>query len=336
MKLTIITLLIFLGIYLVSFYNKPTENFSFFDRTHTRYIKGLAIFLVILSHMGGQFGIRYLTPLGGTGVAMFLICSGYGLEESYKKKGLTNYWRNKILKVWFPYFLIQTIVSIILVIFFSVDFSLPEYLSDLLLINYRHPLGWYLQFAFFWYFIFYIISRVPFLTNDNRIKILGFISFGLIFVPNQLWAEQALSVFTGFCISHNKDIFSIKDKRSVSLSLLFIGLFFLAIKQISLIRYLPWVLTNVNQLLVKLPLALGMCFLIYQKHVLFKNNLFVYFGNFSFSLYLLHGYTMDILSPPSFFNIIIFLAITYVLSILFNILVTLIYSLNESNKRDLI
>ena len=53
------------------------------NKNTTTSIKGLAIFIIILSHISGNLGIRFLTPLGGIGVALFLFLSGYGLSKSY-------------------------------------------------------------------------------------------------------------------------------------------------------------------------------------------------------------------------------------------------------------
>lgn len=323
-----ITLIIFFILYIISFYKAPIENFSFFDRTHTNYIKGLAIFLVILAHMASKFGIRYFTPLGGTGVAMFLICSGYGLSESHKKKGLTNYWQKKIIYTWFPYFLIQSIVTIISTQFFSANFDFTKYIKDILLINYQHPYGWYLQFAFLWYLIFYIVHKAPFFDEVNRIRVLSIISLVFIFVSNQLWAEQAFSIFVGIYLSYKKDEVNIKDRYSVSFGWFLVGVLSLAAKQIDVIRELPWVLANINQLLIKLPLALGLCLFIFQAQSLFKNNMFVYLSKFSFSLYLIHGYTIEILAYPTSLSILIFLVSTFFLSLIFNKILKVFYSID--------
>ena len=51
---------------------------NLFPVDRTVAMRGIAIFLIILSHIIGLFQIRYATPLGGTGVAIFLILSGYG------------------------------------------------------------------------------------------------------------------------------------------------------------------------------------------------------------------------------------------------------------------
>ena len=51
-------------------------------------IKGMAILIIIMGHLGNIFGVRVFNPLGSCGVAIFLFCSGYGLQKSYYKKNL--------------------------------------------------------------------------------------------------------------------------------------------------------------------------------------------------------------------------------------------------------
>lgn len=48
----------------------------------------------------------------GIGVALFLILSGYGLTESYKRKGLLVFWKSKFSKIWIPYAIVLTVCTI--------------------------------------------------------------------------------------------------------------------------------------------------------------------------------------------------------------------------------
>lgn len=57
---------------------------TLFNRNFTDSLRGIAILLVITSHIAGAIGTNLCTPLGGIGVALFLFLSGYGLNESYK------------------------------------------------------------------------------------------------------------------------------------------------------------------------------------------------------------------------------------------------------------
>lgn len=58
---------------------------NLFTRNNTTIIKAIAILCVFICHLGNQF-TRFTTPLGGIGVCMFLIISGYGLEKSFLAK----------------------------------------------------------------------------------------------------------------------------------------------------------------------------------------------------------------------------------------------------------
>lgn len=71
------------------------NNTSLITKEETKLLKGIAIFFVVLSHIGNWLDLRYFAPLGGTGVALFLILSGYGLECSYQKNRLQKFWRKR-------------------------------------------------------------------------------------------------------------------------------------------------------------------------------------------------------------------------------------------------
>lgn len=80
---------------------KLTYNVDFMDKKHTDAIKGTAILCVVLSHIGNANEIRLLAP-GGIGVALFLICSGYGLSESARKHfELGDFWKKRVTTVLF-------------------------------------------------------------------------------------------------------------------------------------------------------------------------------------------------------------------------------------------
>ena len=69
-----------------------TEMLSY---DHTKYIKGIAIVFVLVSHIGNYSGKTWFTPLGGIGVSMFLFCSGFGLMSSYRNNQLSHFWIKK-------------------------------------------------------------------------------------------------------------------------------------------------------------------------------------------------------------------------------------------------
>lgn len=85
---------------------------TLFNRNFTDSLRGIAILLVITSHIAGAIGTNLCTPLGGIGVALFLFLSGYGLNESYKAHGLKLFWIKRITKVLLPYFRFTNYCSI--------------------------------------------------------------------------------------------------------------------------------------------------------------------------------------------------------------------------------
>ena len=70
---------------------------NLFTRNNTTIIKAIAILCVFFCHFGNQF-TRFTTPLGGIGVCMFLIISGYGLEKSFISKSISRTSMTKVTK----------------------------------------------------------------------------------------------------------------------------------------------------------------------------------------------------------------------------------------------
>lgn len=65
------------------------------DIQSTNCIKGIAILFILVGHIAGTFHTVVFTPLPALGVSLFLMCSGYGLSQSYNSKGLNNFWGKK-------------------------------------------------------------------------------------------------------------------------------------------------------------------------------------------------------------------------------------------------
>ena len=92
-----LTVLIFV-FYLLGFIKKP-EKHQWLDRNYTTAIKGFSILTVVRAHSGAKLSVGGIQFIAGIGVALFLMCSGYGLEISYEKNGLKGFWKKRLLSV---------------------------------------------------------------------------------------------------------------------------------------------------------------------------------------------------------------------------------------------
>lgn len=92
MKVFTVFTLILILFYSLGFikYNRH-DNQEWMGKDFTTAIKGFSILTVIWAHTGARFGIGGIQFIAGVGVALFLICSGYGLEVSYEKNGLKDF-----------------------------------------------------------------------------------------------------------------------------------------------------------------------------------------------------------------------------------------------------
>ena len=264
----------------------------------TTSIKGVAIFIIILSHISGNLGIRFFTPLGGIGVALFLFLSGYGLSESYTKNQLSFYWRKRFIAIY-PAYLLANIIAWIL---YGVS-DVKTILLGLIFVRPAIPYGWYFQYLLLWYAIFWIAK---FILGEKRawiILIIGaVISFCLF---PEIMAEQSVSFITGVFVSIKKNLMfkSITEKKKVLIAcaLISIGILFLGLKQIEIVRSAPQIIFNGVQLMIKLPIAIGIIFLLLSSYInkKIKFRMFYLFGMISYELYLLHGMCINYIESTS-------------------------------------
>lgn len=75
------------------------------------FLRGFAIFTIVLMHgvQGYLDGVMHkVVSLGGAGVHVFILCSGFGLYLSYMNKplGYTDFLRKRFGKVYFPYIIV--------------------------------------------------------------------------------------------------------------------------------------------------------------------------------------------------------------------------------------
>lgn len=283
------------------------------SQKHFELLKGIAIIAVLICHTGGYSGVTWFTPLGGIGVALFLFCSGYGLTCSYTKTDLKNFWKKKILSVYATYFFIEIIAAIVL------SRSFKSIILDLLLIRPAYIHGWYMQYLFGCYFIFW--AAFKFIRQERaRLCILLTLSVISFFAFDGLRGEQAFTFVGGILtaeIVKKKELSLYKYYTVIAILLLVLSVALLATKQLPVIRQQNMYMLTFLDLLIKTFVAASIIYLTYAIKLIYKIGyaFFCFWGRISYSLYLVHGYLIFIMTNTIFGNYLIRSVIYSILSV---------------------
>lgn len=128
---------------------------EYLTKDDSRMLKGFAIWIIMICHISGYW-TRLFTPFGGMGVALFLICSGYGLERSYQKNGLQRFWTKRIWSFFLPYAVFEILRRYV---FSRVGYaSIIDFIQDVMLIKPALGFGWYLNYLLIWYVFFILVG----------------------------------------------------------------------------------------------------------------------------------------------------------------------------------
>ncbi|RJQ18466.1 MAG: hypothetical protein C4560_07255 [Nitrospiraceae bacterium] len=190
-------------------------------------LRGIAIFIIFICHYyqwitPDRTYLRYLCfHFNMIAVCLFLVLSGYGLNERFTRDGLKNFLSKRLKKIFLPYWLI----ILLLVLFNKINIS--DIFSYVFLIEYPpHFPGWFLQFIVFTYAYFFITCSLL-KTPNHRLLMFLLVSFTLmIFTRDEIWRTQSFSVFAGLMISSHKEKIAAYLGKSNSFHL---TLFFLSI-----------------------------------------------------------------------------------------------------------
>lgn len=305
--------LLFLILFICTRWAGKVKKSEFMSYDFTNAIKGFAILTVIWAHSGAHLNIGGIQFIAGIGVALFLICSGYGLEKSFNKNGIDGFFKKRLLRVCIPYWTITTLGN-----FIMPDWSMKEYLEKMIFVK----AGWYIKYILVCYVIFYIVKRIKIkyrLSDISEIKtffaiyILWFVVDSAFFANPEipfLAARQMLCFPMGVCIAKRN---MVKEKIS-NCAIMFItggiGIIFMVVTQLPWVNSLPILISNSISLLTVFPLAIA-TLVFFDKNQWILNNKFVLFsGVMSYELFLVHGYTENLITQ-SVSSICICLIVTY-------------------------
>ena len=201
-----LTCLIFVC-YLLGFIKK-SEKYQWMDRNYTTSIKGFSILTVVWAHSGAMLSVGGIQFIAGIGVTLFLMCSGYGLEISYEKKGLEGFWKKRLISVCLPFWIVELVG-----LFVTGTFTIRTYLLDFCFLKPATGYGWFMGYIVICYLIFYTVKKL--VKDGKRQIIVLFVAFTIWFVVESVFfanpdmpflrARQMLSFPTGVLLALNKD-----------------------------------------------------------------------------------------------------------------------------------
>lgn len=319
MKCFIFLTAVIMTLYAVGFL-KQTPSFEWMDRQYTTAIKGIGILTVVWAHSGAKLGVGGIQFIAGVGVSLFLICSGYGLEKSYLKNGLRNFWTKRLLGVCIPFWFIELIGLLL-----TGSFSLQVYLKDFFFIKSATAYGWYMRYIIICYLIFYIANKISCSKKYSDFILIGmfivWFIFDSIFMANPempfLKARQMVCFPCGVLIAKYKNTLQVwLSKKKCSVIFVgggIVGLLFTLITQMNSVKGLPYIVSNMLSLLTCFPLAIALLAL-GKWGRFFENNVLIFIGTVSYEIYLVHAFTLNMVTP-SLICIAAFLIITILLAI---------------------
>lgn len=314
----LLTFLIFAS-YLLGFIKK-LEKYQWMDRNYTTAIKGFSILTVVWAHSGAQLSVGGIQFIAGIGVALFLMCSGYGLEVSYEKNGLKGFWKKRLLGVCLPFWVVELVG-----LFATGTFTIKTYLLDFCFLKAATGYGWFMGYIVICYLIFYAVKR---LIKDRKMQmVVLFGAFGIWFVVDSvlfanpdmpfLRARQMLSFPAGVLLAINKDKIEQTLTKTKNILILTVGgtmcLLFMAITQLNVVKSLPYIVSNALALLTCLPIAIGIMAFGKSFGGLFENKMLAMTGTISYEIYLVHAFTVGMIKQ-SIISVFIFAVATYVLA----------------------
>lgn len=153
-----------------------------------------------------------------------------------------------------------------------------------------------------------------------------------LFFFEEIKSEQSFAFMTGIFLSdHSRDE---RVKRYFNCKtgsiMIFIGMVFLLIKQVDIVRCVPLLLRFI-QLIIKWFCGVGLSILFISFDKRLKFTLFAFIGAISYELYLLHGYVL-LAVPISLKGAAIFIVVSLASAIFLHILLNLkqMFKINEN------
>ena len=295
--------IIFILFCIVCLYNAKfcSDNSEYLSRKNTQIINGIFAFLIFLSHF-----VSYLEPniplssfyldvrsfLKQLVVVTFLFYSGYGMFESFKKKGSTYIQSipNRFLKLLFRFDL-AILLFLVLAIILKEPLTIKRVFFSFLAWQGLGNSYWYVFIVLCLYVIMYFVFKI--FHGKIPLSLMMFtlgaliLSFAFIYIEKPAaWYNTIFSFVAGMWFSYYKDKFESFINRSTFCYGISLGCIFSTF--IVLHSYMD------DSLFIYELVEILFCILIVllSKKVILNNPLLKWLGNHVFSFYILQRIPM--------------------------------------------
>ena len=223
---------------------------------------------------------RAFNILGSLGVAAFLFISGFGINESYKKNGLKQFWHKRIVRVMLPCWIVFLVT-----LPFKEKFSATQFFHNLI---FTGSDLWFIDYIVRWYAVYWVSRRI--IPEYTKYALLVFSIYNIF--QEQLYSEQAFSFTCGYIVSEYYEKISCLQKRTIakySSIVTIYGIAFLLIKELPSIQAIKGsLLFNIILLNIKLPMAMPLIVAPYICPIIKKILRLKEIGKISYELYIVH------------------------------------------------
>ena len=279
---------------------------SFLDKLQTIQLRGIAILFIIIGHFWVHVSqIQSNIILGGEGVALFLILSGYGLTLSFrnKKPNLKKYLSRRIKRVMVPYW--STTILIMILDYFILNrfYSFNDIILTFIGININSStqhidyVRWYITMLIFWYIVFYISMSI---TNETKSIVVMFLCAAAVFPINYYitrWSWYQIFAFPVGCLIggsfRDLKMFFQKYQRVffiISLMLVFLIILYKIFLSPMIMSIIPTIIYKSSREFISIMLSIPLIYLIaFVGSKQYYSKILVHIGSVSYELFLLHG-----------------------------------------------
>ena len=256
-------------------------------------LKGITAIMVVIHHIAqSTLHLKYLTFffwIGNITVGLFFFLSAYGLAIQIGKHEdyLNNFWNKRIHKLLIPFLVTNVFFILFEVLFNHKSYTFIKYIYYFTGLKLIDPFAWYIPVIFLLYFSFWF----SFKFFKKRLLQFGFIFF-VIFL---YIVHEVLNHHSGFVsiFCFPLGVFYAQNVgKKIKLNDTTLGFFFLVLFVI--LFYLTTQLQNFNTVKFLL-IGIFLCFTYVLAIVFFtnkwsiKNKVFLFLGNISLEIYLIHG-----------------------------------------------